>query len=44
MITEIVSFDLPNDLSRDAVIALFEKSVPRWQGWPHSRHKRTRCS
>jgi len=34
MITEIVNFDLPADLNRDEVIALFEKSVPRWLGWP----------
>ena len=31
MITEIVTFDLPDGLGRDEVVALFEKSVPRWQ-------------
>lgn len=31
MITEIVTFDLPEGLDREAVMALFEKSVPRWQ-------------
>ena len=31
MITEIVTFDLPTGMGRDEVVALFEKSVPRWQ-------------
>lgn len=31
MITEIVTFDLPDGLDRDAVKALYEKTMPRWQ-------------
>ncbi|KPA21069.1 hypothetical protein shim_25340 [Shimia sp. SK013] len=34
MITEIVSFDLPADMPRDTVLALFEQTVARWQGHP----------
>jgi len=34
MITEIVNFDLPEGMSRDQAVALFEKSVPRWQSNP----------
>lgn len=31
MITEIVNFDLPEGMTRDQAVALFEKSVSRWQ-------------
>jgi hypothetical protein len=31
MITEIVTFDLPKGTTRAEAVALFEKSVPRWQ-------------
>ena len=31
MIVEIVTFDLPAGKTRDEVVALFEKSAPRWQ-------------
>ena len=31
MITEIVTFDLPEGMSRDEAVSLFEKSVPRWE-------------
>ncbi|MDQ2090926.1 hypothetical protein [Marimonas arenosa] len=31
MITEIVNFDLPESMTREEAVALFEKSVPRWQ-------------
>ena len=31
MITEIVTFDLPADMDRAQLIALFESTVPRWQ-------------
>ncbi|MGR3634694.1 MAG: hypothetical protein ACU0BK_02075 [Shimia sp.] len=34
MITEIVSFDLPADMPRDTVLALFQKTVARWQNYP----------
>lgn len=34
MITEIVTFDLPAGMTRDAAVALFEKSVPRWRANP----------
>ncbi|MEZ5714787.1 MAG: hypothetical protein R3D85_06215 [Paracoccaceae bacterium] len=31
MITEIVTFDLPEGMTRDEAVGLFEKSVPRWE-------------
>lgn len=31
MITEIVTFDLPEGMDRDEVIALYEKTMPRWR-------------
>lgn len=31
MITEIVTFDLPQGMHRDDVIARFESTVPRWE-------------
>ena len=31
LITEIVTFDLPEGMSRDDVVALYEKTKPRWQ-------------
>jgi hypothetical protein len=34
MIVEIVSFDLPEGMTRDEVVELFEKSVPRWRANP----------
>jgi len=42
-ITQIVIVDLPNDLPRDAVIGLFWKPVPRWQGWPGLIRKHDLC-
>ena len=34
MITEIVTFDLPDGMDRDAVLARFEAMVPRWRANP----------
>ena len=34
MITEIVTFSIPAGMSRDEVIALYEKSVPTWEANP----------
>jgi hypothetical protein len=34
MITEIVLFDLPKGITREAMIAQFRDSVPRWQQNP----------
>ena len=34
MITEIVTFPLPKDMTRAKVIALFETTVPRWKANP----------
>lgn len=34
MITEIVLFDLPKGITREAMIAQFRESVPRWQQNP----------
>ncbi|WP_137702545.1 monooxygenase [Marimonas lutisalis] len=31
MITEIVNFDLPEGMTREEAVALYEKTVPRWQ-------------
>ena len=31
MITEIVTFTIPDGMSREEVIALYEKSAPQWQ-------------
>ena len=34
MITEIVTFPIPEGMSRDEVVALYEKSVPGWKANP----------
>ncbi len=34
MITEVVTFPLPDSLSRDEVVALYESSVPVWKANP----------
>lgn len=34
MITEIVTFTIPAGMSREAVVALYEKSVPTWKANP----------
>jgi len=39
MITEIVTFKISNSLDREAVVALYEKSVPGWRSNPHLIHK-----
>jgi hypothetical protein len=39
MITELVTFPIPELTSRDQVIELYEKSVPRWRGEPDLVHK-----
>jgi hypothetical protein len=39
MITEIVTFDISKDLSREDVIAMYERSVPNWKATPHLIHK-----
>ncbi len=31
MITEIVTFDLPEGMSREEAVAIYEKTVPRWK-------------
>lgn len=35
MITEIVTFDLPEGMTRDQVLEKFQATVPRWQANPH---------
>ncbi len=39
MITEIVTFKIAKDLDRNAVVALYEKSVPGWKSNSHLIHK-----
>jgi len=39
MITEIVTFQIPKSLDREAVVALYEKSVPGWRSNPNLVHK-----
>jgi len=39
MITEIVTFNISESLGREAVVALYEKSVPLWKSNPHLIHK-----
>ena len=39
MFTEIVTFKIPEEMDRDAVVALYNKSVPSWQSNPHLIHK-----
>ncbi|CUH65250.1 hypothetical protein TG4357_01759 [Thalassovita gelatinovora] len=34
MITEIVTFDLPADMSRDDVLARYQATLPRWRANP----------
>ena len=34
MITELVTFPIPDGMTRDEVIALYEKSVPTWKANP----------
>lgn len=34
MITEIVTFDLPNGMATDAAVALYEQTVERWKANP----------
>lgn len=34
MITEIVTFEIPKDMSRDRVLALFEESAEIWRAHP----------
>jgi hypothetical protein len=34
MITEVVIFPIPEDMTREQVISLYEKSVPTWRANP----------
>jgi hypothetical protein len=34
MIVEIVTFELPEGMGREAVLALYQATVPRWQANP----------
>ncbi|WP_323784352.1 monooxygenase [Thalassovita sp.] len=34
MITEIVTFDLPADMSREEVLARYQATLPRWRANP----------
>lgn len=39
MITEIVTFPIPEGMTREEVVALYEKSVPTWRANPDLVHK-----
>ena len=39
MITEVVIFPIPKDMTREQVISLYEKSVPTWRANPDLIHK-----
>ena len=39
MITEIVTFKIPEDMDRDLVIALFQESAEIWRGHPKLHRK-----
>lgn len=39
MITEIVLFDLPAGTTREAMVAQFRESIPRWRGNPELLRK-----
>ncbi|WP_375691489.1 hypothetical protein [Pseudooceanicola sp. LIPI14-2-Ac024] len=39
MITEIVTFDIPDGMGRDRVVALFEESAVLWRAHPKLRRK-----
>lgn len=39
MITEIVTFKIPGIMDREAVVSLYNKSVPSWEANPHLIHK-----
>lgn len=39
MITEIVTFDIPDDMERDRVVALFQESAQIWRRHPKLHRK-----
>jgi hypothetical protein len=39
MITEIVTFEVPKDMSQDRVFALFEESAEIWRAYPQLHRK-----
>ncbi len=39
MITEVVIFPIPENMTREQVVGLYEKSVPAWRANPDLVHK-----
>lgn len=39
MITEIVTFAIPDDMDRAHVVSLFEQSAATWRGYPNLHRK-----